>query len=375
MNFNKLKKLLPKKSVLNKNKWLILAIVLCVCVGLYWYSKKNKENFEKYAAGYTYLTTDNNVELNRALYNNVQVMEISELKNPNADADDLITYLRDIRKIYVNGLKAGCTLNPRYKDDYDGEVFVDVTKGAINTSDFNDFFLGEKSDSPGAWLLGDEDMFQGELNCDGYNKEFKDKVGDSGEKYNEAKRELERKNNESAVFSETDYFTNAMNETVTVFVAEGCVASDKFLTEIWTQQLKEDLLEKHPTVSLNVEKCEVLKEGTDGRKKEDPMCKLSGLFSTDDKESTLAYPLIQYSNLYQTKNLEEGKYALIKNNFDPTKKYDSTENARTFEELDPNTGNSKIKYSATKIKAWLLDATQGALGYSDEEGDGDDVVG
>lgn len=44
MNFNKLKTLLPKKSVLNKNKWLLLAIVV-VCVGLYWYSRKNKENF------------------------------------------------------------------------------------------------------------------------------------------------------------------------------------------------------------------------------------------------------------------------------------------------------------------------------------------
>ena len=355
MKFNMLKNIFPKKSVLNKNKWLLLAIVVVVCVGLYWYSKKNKENFVRYDAGYTYLTPDNNVELNRALYDeNVEVMDISELKNPKADV--LITYSRAIRKIYVNGLNAKCTLNPRYKDDYEGEVFVDVTKGAINTSDFNDFFLGEKSDAPGAWVLGDENMFEEDnAECIGYNKEFKDEVGESGGKYNEVNNTLEKKNNETGVFSETDYFTNAMNETVTVFVAENCVASDDFLTKIWTQQLKEDLLEKHPTVSLNVEKCEVLKEGTDGRKKEDPMCKLSGLFSTDDKESTLAYPLIQYSNLYQTKNLEEGKYALIKNNFDPTKKYDST---KDFEE------GSKIKYSATKIKAWLLDATQGARGYS-----------
>ena len=44
MNFNKLKKLLPKKSVLNNNKWLLFAIVV-VCIGLYWYSRKNKENF------------------------------------------------------------------------------------------------------------------------------------------------------------------------------------------------------------------------------------------------------------------------------------------------------------------------------------------
>jgi len=363
MNFNKLKKLLPKKSVLNKNKWLILAIVLCVCVGLYWYSKKNKENFEKYNAGYTYLTTDNNVELNRALYNNVE--DISELKNSNAD--DLIKYSRDIRKIYLNGLKAKCTLNQRYIEGMTGEA-GDVTKDAINKKDFYNFFLGEKIDdvATNAHVLGDEKMFKEDSDeCIGYNNVFKEKVGTSGKKYNDAKSELDGKNNESAAFSATDYFTNAMNETVTVFVAEGCVASNDFLDDIWTKELKEDLLEKHPTVSLNVEKCEVLKEGTDGRKKEDPMCKLSGLFNTKDKESTLAYPLIQYSNLYQTKNIEEGKYALIKNNFDPTKKYDSTENASTFEELDPNTGNYKIKYSATKIKDWLLDATQGALGYSD----------
>ena len=44
MNFNKLRKLLPKKSVLNNNKWLLFAIVV-VCIGLYWYSRKNKENF------------------------------------------------------------------------------------------------------------------------------------------------------------------------------------------------------------------------------------------------------------------------------------------------------------------------------------------
>ena len=333
MNFNKLRKLLPKKSVLNKNKWLILAIVVVVCVGLYWYSRKNKENFQRYAAGYTYLTTDN-VELNRALYENVQVMDISELKNPKADV--LITYSRAIRNIYLNGLKAGCTLNQRYREGVAG-VESDVTKDAINKTDFYDFFLGEKSDNPdnNAYVVGDEDMFEEDTaKCSGYNKEFKDEVGESG-----------------------GYFTNAMNETVTVFVAGGCVASDDFLTKIWTKTLTDYLLEKYPTVSLNVEKCEDLKEGTDGRKKEDSMCNLSGLFSTTDKVSTLAYPLIQYSFLVQTKNLGknlgEDKYAIIQNNFDPTKRYDSTVN---FEE------GSKIKYSATKIKAWLLKASGGGEG-------------
>ena len=210
-------------------------------------------------------------------------------------------------------------------------------------------------------------MFEETSKCAGYNKAFKDEVGESGGKYNDEKKNIETNNIDSAVFSKTDYFTNAMNETVTVFVATGCDASDNFLTTITTQELKEYLLEKHPTVSLNVETCEVLEKNKDGRI-QDSMCKLSGLFNTEDEESILAYPLIQYSNLFQTKNLGEDKYALIQNNFDPTKRYDSTED---FEE------DSKPIYSATKIKAWLLDATQGARGYGGGEGDGDgdDVVG
>jgi len=40
------KGLFSKKSILNKNKWLLLAIVILICLGLYFYSRKNKENFE-----------------------------------------------------------------------------------------------------------------------------------------------------------------------------------------------------------------------------------------------------------------------------------------------------------------------------------------
>ncbi len=347
MNFNNLKKLLPKKSVLNKNKWLIFAIVLCVC-GLYWYSKKNKENFEKYDAGYTNLT--NNVELNRNLYTdeNVQVKDISEIKNTNDMG--LLTFTRAIRNIYLKGLKKGCILNKNWLNGSDPNTGVN-NPGAINTSEFNDFFLGDKSDN-GVWVLGDENMFENSVNCTIYNEGFKAVVVDGG--YKDIKSNLETNNKDKNLFSETDYLTNSMNETVTVFVAEGCAASDDFLNKIWTQELKEYLLENYPAVSLNVEKCEVLEEGKDGRLK-DSMCNLSGLFNTKDKESTLAYPLIQYSILFQTKNLGEDKYALIQNNFDPTKKYDSTQE---FEEVD-TTNYHKTIYSANKIKKWLLEASGG----------------
>ena len=41
MKLNIFKSIFPKKSVLNKNKCLLLAIVVLVCIGLYFYSRKN----------------------------------------------------------------------------------------------------------------------------------------------------------------------------------------------------------------------------------------------------------------------------------------------------------------------------------------------
>ena len=362
MNFNKLKKLFPKKSVLNKNKWLLLAIVVVVCVGLYWYSRKNKENFQKYDDGYKNLTTTNNVELNRDLYTeNTRNVNVKDLLNPNAV--NLYDYIRRARDTYVEGLTEGCTLNQNWLDGAEAGTEHN-NKGMINKQVFHDFFFGEKSEDEAieAWVLGDEDMFntnQDNSNtkskCQEYNTRFKEIIqpgtGDLVS-YKEALKELNENNTVKDVFSETDFATNTMNETITVFVAGGCTASNEFLTKIWTKDLTDYLLETYPSISLNVEKCEELNEGTDGRIK-DNMCNLSGLFSTPTKTSPLGYPLIQHSVLLETKNSEPGKNVLIQQNFDPSQRYDLTDtDVVTYEELDPSTEKSKTIYSAKKIKDW-----------------------
>jgi len=354
MKFNMLKNIFPKKSVLNKNKWLLLAIVVLVCVGLYWYSRKNRENFEKYEDGYVNLNNTNNVELNRTLYTdkNVEVKNFSYLKNEHAG--DLNIYTRTIKDVYVKGLNEGCTLNERWRTANPSGMNGDVTKDAINTQDFYKFFLDKKSN---------ENMFVTTLDkpkCNDYNIDFNEIIDGTYEdgmfpSYKKALQELERTNLYDDAFSTTDFVTNTMNETITVFVADGCTASEGFLTNIWTQDLTDYLLENYPFISLNVEKCEVLKKGTDGRI-QDSMCKFSGLFSTTTKESKLAYPLIQYSVLLQTKNLGEGKYSLHQENFDPTKIYDKINDEPKLmdEDLDPtNNNNPKTRYSAKKIKDWV----------------------
>jgi hypothetical protein len=44
-NLKMFRNVLPKKSVLKKNKWVLVILALVILVGLYWYSKKSQENY------------------------------------------------------------------------------------------------------------------------------------------------------------------------------------------------------------------------------------------------------------------------------------------------------------------------------------------
>ena len=105
-----LKNIFPKKSVLNKNKWLLLAIVVLVCVGLYWYSRKNRENFKKSTIG-GYDTIVDNFDINRELYNNIATDEKGEKiiieNNDDVRFEKLNYELREVevaKRIYFDGI-------------------------------------------------------------------------------------------------------------------------------------------------------------------------------------------------------------------------------------------------------------------------------
>ena len=44
-NLKMFRNVLPKKSVIKKNKWVLVILALVILIGLYWYSKKSQENY------------------------------------------------------------------------------------------------------------------------------------------------------------------------------------------------------------------------------------------------------------------------------------------------------------------------------------------
>ena len=375
MKFNMLKNIFPKKSVLNKNKWLLLAIVVLVCVGLYWYSRKNRENFKRSDIGYDKIV--DNFEINRELYNNIATDEKGEkiiIENNDDDRFEKLDYelieVEAAKRIYIDGINASCTLNEMWKKGPDqtmAETDVNVVKSMINNRWFEHFFMGMfVDDEPNTWsLTKGEDMFvvSEDKTCIDLNTKFntllseiKDPDKGTIETFKEKLTRLQNDNKDTKVLSDTDFVTNTMNQTITLFVAKNCDASSDFLTEIWpglVEYVKVSLKVEYPLMSFNVEECEEFKEDSNGNPEDgrimDPICKLSGIF--DNTKSSSVYPLIQYNYLINTQNSDKD-YVLRRYTFDPTKKWDNTKQEMVNEELDAD-NNPKTIYTLEKFKDWL----------------------
>jgi len=369
-----LKNIFPKKSVLNKNKWLLLAIVVLVCVGLYWYSRKNRENFKRSTIG-GYNTIVDNFEINRELYNNIATDEKGEKiiieNNDDVRFEKLNNELIEVesaKRIYIDGIKQSCTLNEKWTKGPDqtmAEPNVNVVKSMINNRWFEHFFMGMFVDDVSeTWsLTKGEDMFvSGDEKCIELNTKFTtllseiiDQDKGTNETFKEKLTRLQTANTDKKVLSDTDFVTNTMNQTLTVFVAKNCDASSDFLTEIWpglVEFVKVGLKDQYPLMSFNVEECEEFKTDSNGNPEDgrikDTICNLSGIF--DNTKSSSVYPLIQYNYLINTQNSDKD-YVLRRYTFDPTKKWDNTNKEMVNEEVDAD-GNPKTIYTLEKFKDW-----------------------
>ena len=173
--------------------------------------------------------------------------------------------------------------------------------------------------------------------------------------------------------NDTEYITNIINEQVRVYVGNtDGESSEEFINKLWSdtvgantngENLRELISDKYPGIELitaeytfddksiteGIVICEKNKGNgedlSDTPNKE--KCKFAGFYS-DNVDTSLRFPLIQYSFLGKT-NKNDGVYKLYTFNFDPTKKY----REQIEDESKDSTGNIATVYTSEKILDWL----------------------
>ena len=387
---NIFKGIIPNKSILNKNKWLLLAIVV-VCVGLYWYSRKNKENYynteyvnngdtperleQPWTKGSGLETSRNNWGYNTKIFRFFPyIIGIRDAfyKVAKENGDQTI----DKNKPDKNGLFCYVT---KYKESGPGVPDTPTIISGLNSKvDYTEVDMSQKDIDPTIiWKIvkpTDTERPAGTSCNDLFKGRF---VQNQTEINNELKRIYTEGNDQ-------EYITNIINEQVRVYVGStDCESSEEFIDKIWSDtvgtntngdNLRELISDKYPGIELITAKytfdnisitediviCEKNKgkgedlSGTPNKEK----CKLAGFYS-DNVDTSLRFPLIQYSFLGKT-NKNDGVYKLYTFNFDPTKKY----GRHTEDESKDISGNIATVYTSEKILDWLdyLRMTGGSSG-------------
>lgn len=130
---NTLVNLLKNNSVLNKNKWTLVAISIVFFIGLYWYYKKSKENFV-ITVGIAmdqqvdFKSDDGKIDLDdgpsknliqsKILYNNIDLLDVNSEVVDQVEWGRLMTYINnlhdsnvkqaeDLRNVTVDGVSGG----------------------------------------------------------------------------------------------------------------------------------------------------------------------------------------------------------------------------------------------------------------------------
>ena len=274
MKRNIFKGLFPKMSILKKNKWLLLAIVVLVCLGLYFYSRKNKENFESKqiledTSLKAYFLRDYNVNLTGVI-----IEEEEKLSDKfNLYLMNTIIKIKDTLTQSVAACKL--TITDR------GDTFKGDADYVI---DFSAFKINEK------------ETFK--LTCDG-------RLGWLAiDNLNTFFTTLDKNTNQLLITNPgIEYVSGIRLERINIYLATGCTHSDNFKNYI-EQGLTSKLSN---TISVSIIPCETHTGDTKTKTKTNNQdfiaaCKLGGYYKPTTRDSwdkPRVFPTIEYSRVIE----------------------------------------------------------------------------
>ena len=402
-NLKMFRNVLPKKSVLKKNKWVLVILALVILVGLYWYSKKSQENYYNskaegpWGGDKTLKPGDQGL---RRLDTLTGVDKTNLLR--------FATHISGIRDTFYkiekeNGGVGAQETNVNYCFIERKKGTSSMGMGVINLNDYGSFIDSAQilRDPSSVWRLVDNGGTLGpkrpdeEPKCsDLYSKLF---TNHQQGIMNELAA-VDAENIQAGIDEEDEpeYINEIIHEQVNLYLGDTeCNASNNFLTKIWTdtnyinanndpvkgEDLRQTILDEFPGIELDdksrpalvktgeyamfgemmpqdVIRCEHIVDGEEDRSATDNLeiCKLAGFYAvpTDKK---LSFPLIQYSFLGKTnKDSSDEGYTRYTVNFDPTKKLvPDDDNGKKMVDEDVVDGVTKPVYTSQKIIDWLSD--------------------
>jgi len=389
---------LPKKSVLKKNKWVLVILALVILVGLYWYSKKSQENYynskgEGLWGGPKTLKKD----LAGNVLPPVRVDKLYE-----TDPTNLLRFANHISGIrdvfYKVQNKNSDGRGSESTDMYCSISRLNGKEGSSSSTvtDINDsgtFIDLNQQDTPAAsiWTVtnGDKQVVSISGDCKvEYEYLFTNHQQEIIDQLKKVQEQLDSS-------EDPEYIDEIIHEQVTLYLGDTeCDASTNFLNKIWTntsyknandnpvngENLRQEIIKKFPgieldetmrnniqtdiskrtTVSQDIIRCEhtdaVAQSMDKDRSDTDNLgiCKLAGFYAADTNDEQLYFPLIQYSFLGTTNKDRDSSgdgYTRYTVNFDPTKKLGT--DGKTMVDEDDVDGVTKTVYTSEKILDWL----------------------
>jgi len=379
---------LPKKSVLKKNKWVLVILALVILVGLYWYSKKSQENYY-------------NSKASGAWGGNKKIKQGPEgLKRLDTLSEEEQTNLLRFAN-HISGIRDTFYKVENKNSEGDGPTSTDmfctikrldgITAGGVEVTDINDtgtfIDINQKETSPTSIWTG----------INGANQNIGE-AGDCQDEYSELFTNHQKEINKELLAvqsllddgAEPKYIDEIIHEQVTLYLGHtGCQHSNDFLNKIWTntsytnannkevegENLRKQIIEKFPGIELDETTLNKIDGSSSDTKDiircehtpgpdvgEDlsattnlDICKLAGFYA-DPKDERLSFPLIQYSFLGKTNKDRDSAGVYIEDytrytvNFDPTKKLGTGGEMVDEDVVD---GVKKTVYTSQKILDWL----------------------
>jgi len=271
MKLNIFKSIFPKKSVLNKNKWLLLAIVVLVCIGLYFYSIKNKENFES-----KQILEDTSIKDDLFNDYNINMTDVIIEENEKLSYKFNLNLMNTIFVIKDNLIQSSATCK------------LTITDRGKNLND-NSIELMEVSE----FKMNEKETFK--LNCAGssgepamtnLNKLFK--------KLDEDTKQLLIKN------PDTEYVSGVRLENLNIYLATGCAHSDNFknIQQSLSSKLSNSIVIKNIQCETHSGDIKTITTDQDVIAE----CKLGGYYKPtrrDNWDKPRVFPTIEYSSVIE----------------------------------------------------------------------------
>jgi len=383
---------LPKKSVLKKNKWALVILALVILVGLYWYSKKSQENYYNSkgegegAWGGT-----------KALKKGIDGEDLAPVRVDTLSETDQTNLFRFANQI--SGIR-DAYYTVQKSTDIDCSISrLNGKEGASSTvTDINEYgplIDITQKDTPATSIWTYQNGTDESADCtDKYKGLFNNHQTEIYTELQIVDSQINQALTEGSTEPEPEYIDEMIHEQVTLYLGHtGCEHSNDFVTKIWTdisyknandvpvegENLRQQIIDEFPGIELDVAtmrpalvktgvygasgmpqdiiRCEHTDAVNKDRSATDNIgiCKLAGFYA-DPKDDKLSFPLIQYSFLGKTnkdRDSSDKGYTRYTANFDPTKKLVTDgENGEKMVE-DVVDGVTKTVYTSAKIIAWL----------------------